>query len=417
MKFELFISRRLKLGSSEGTASPSLNVALAGIVLAIVIMILSIVIVMGFKREVTGKIYSLDAHVKVNNAVLGIDDNLSTVNFAEVKQAIAAHRELEPQISSMSLIAEKPAILKTDNDFKGIMLRGVDHNFDLTFIKNHLVEGRLINFSDSVTGKEILISKTISDQLGLKPGDKILTYFIDNKVKVRNEVVAGIFNTDFDHFDKGYILSDISLVQQVNGWNMDRGNYVGININDAENSEDFAYKTFGALAQWVYENNTSTLFNVTHTKSNNMQFFAWLGMLDMNVVIILVLMMIVSGFTLISALLMIVLERIKMVGMLKALGASNRSIRNIFIYLTQKLIFKSLIIGNLVGIGLALIQKYFHVVRLDAETYYMPYVPIHIDVPTLLLLNVGIIVISYLTLLGPSYIISTIKPTTTMRFE
>jgi len=171
------------------------------------------------------------------------------------------------------------------------------------------------------------------------------------------------------------------------------------------------------LAENTVQHESQNLFIVTSTHQNNMPFFAWLQMLDMNVVIILTLMMIVAAFTLISAMLMIVLERIRIVGNFKAMGATNGSIRRIFIYLTGKLIVKALLIGNIIGIGLALIQKFGHVVRLDPTAYYMPYVPIQLSIPALVLLNVGIIAVSYLTLLGASHIISTIKPTATMRFE
>ncbi|MBQ5509214.1 MAG: FtsX-like permease family protein, partial [Muribaculaceae bacterium] len=167
----------------------------------------------------------------------------------------------------------------------------------------------------------------------------------------------------------------------------------------------------------ISDNDNSTVYNVTSTHQNNISYFTWLSMLDMNVVIILVLMIIVSTFTLISALLMIILERIKMIGLFKALGASNHRIRRIFIYLTHKIIFKSIIIGNVIGIGLALLQQHFHIIKLNPDAYYMNYVPIDINVPMLIFLNVAIIVISYITLIGPSYIISSIKPSSTMRFE
>ena len=251
----------------------------------------------------------------------------------------------------------------------------------------------------------------------LRAGDKVLTYFIDEKVKVRNMLIVGVFNTNFESFDNALILGNIGLIQQINGWNVDTGNFIGLNFKDVNHLQSDSYHLYSTLARGTFDRATSTLFFVTHTRNNNMPFFAWLDMLDMNVVIILVLMMVVAGFTLVSALLMIVLERIRMIGLLKALGASNRSIRRIFIFLTQKLIVKAMIFGNIIGIGLALIQKVFHIVRLDPEAYYMPFVPISIDWLSLLMLNIGILVISYLTLIGPSMIISTIKPTTTMRFE
>ena len=417
MRFEFFIARRLKLGNNNQKSSPSLNVALTGVILAVVVMILSIVIVLGFKQEITSKVFSLDSHLKVTNAVIGLDRNISTVDSREIFNPIMSQEDFKAKISSMSLIAEKPAILKTNSDFKGIVYRGVDDGFDWTYIANHLVSGRVPKIKNTTDINEIIISKTLANQLNLKVGDKILTYFIDSKVKVRNSHIVGIYNTDFDNFDKQTIVGNISLIQQVNGWNDYTGNYVGINLFDVSNLKSDAYSLFSILARSVYESNGTTLFNVTNTHDSNISFFAWLGMLNMNVVIILLLMVIVSGFTLISALLMIVLERIKLVGLLKSLGATNGSIRNIFIYLTQKLIIKSLVIGNVLGIGISLIQKYFHIIKLNPEAYYMPYVPIEINVPALIALNLGILVISYITLIGPSYIISSIKPTSTMKFE
>lgn len=417
MKAEFFIARRLKLSGNSESNAPSLNVAMIGIILAIVIMILSVVIVTGFKSEVMHKIYSLDSHLKVSNAGLGIDDNYSTVDAHDVFNAVLGDPTLKPRIESMSLIAEKPAILKTDDDFKGIVYRGVDQYYDWRYLKENLVAGRVPNCKDGADNREIIISKYMAQQLQLHVGDKIFTYFIDNKVKMRRSIIVGIYNTDFDAFDQTYIVGNISLLQSVNNWSSFTGNYVGINLNQLGSLDNDCYRVYSDLCKSMVAHNSPTLYQVTQIKNNNVSYFTWLGMLDMNVAIILILMIIVSSFTLIAALLMIVLERIKMVGMLKAMGATNRSISRIFIYLTSKLIVKSVIIGNVVGIGLALLQQHFHIVRLNADAYYMSYVPISIDIPTLLLLNVGIIVISYLTLLAPSHIVSTIKPTSTMQFE
>ena len=416
MGFELFIARRLKLGRAANTGNQGMNIALTGVLLAVVVMILSITIVMGFKDEVTEKIYQLDPHIKVTNAVLGIDDNYATINGMEVREALQGNQFLE-KVKSMSLIADKPAILKTDDEFKGVEYRGVDKGFDWTYIESRLVEGRVPNFADSANVSEVVVSRTLARALKLKTGDKVLTYFIDNKVKVRNSVIVGVFCTDFETFDNTIILGNIALIQQVNGWNSATGNYMGVNMKDTKNVTADSYTLFSILALSCYERHNATLCNVSHTRDNNVAFFSWLSMLDMNVAVILVLMLIVSGFTLVSALLMIILERIRMIGTFKALGCDNNSVRRIFIYLTHKLIFRALLYGNAIGIGLALIQKYFHIIKLNPEIYYMPYVPISINVLTLVLLNVGVVVASYLTLLGPSYVVSTIKPAATMRFD
>ena len=407
----------MTLNGERQKGSPSLTVALVGIVLAVVVMILSIAIVMGFKGEISGKIMHLDAHLRVTNAALGIDENYATVNGREVREAIAENGTFAPLIESISLVADKSAILKTDQDFMGIIMRGVDDGYDWRYLKSRMVEGTTPIVSDTASTNQIAIGKTVADRLQLHAGDKVMTYFIDDKIKVRNLEIAGVFETDLDAFDAAYIVGGISTVQGVNGWNGDTGTQVAINLKNTGNLDTDAYSLYTLLAENTVQHESHNLFFVTTTQQNNLPFFAWLQMLDMNVVIILTLMMIVAAFTLISAMLMIVLERIRVIGNFKALGATNGSIRRIFIYLTGKLILKALLIGNIIGIGLCLLQKYGHIVRLDPTAYYMPYVPIHLSIPALVLLNVGIIVVSYLTLLGASHIISTIKPTATMRFE
>lgn len=418
MNHELYIARRMSLrGGRQGKVSPSLTVALVGIVLAVVIMILSIAIVMGFKGEISGKIMHLDAHLRVSNAALGIDENYATVNGREVRESIAGDSAFAPMVESVSLIADKSAILKTANDFMGIILRGVDKGYDWRYLHSRLIDGNSLDVADTTSSQRIVISKTVADRLQLHTGDKVMTYFIDNSIKARNLTVSGIFKTDLDAFDGAYIVGDIDIVQGVNGWNGDTGTQVAVNLKDTRNLEGDGYQLYSLLAQGTVKHESKNLFVVSTTHQNNVAFFAWLDMLNMNVAVILTLMMIVAAFTLISAMLMIVLERIRVIGNFKAMGATNGTIRRVFIFLTGKLILKALIIGNILGIGLALLQQYGHIVRLDPASYYMPYVPIHLSIPTLLLLNAGIILVSYLTLLGASHIISTIKPTSTMRFE
>ena len=417
MNHEVFIAQRMKLNNNRQKGSPSLTVALVGIVLAVVVMILSIAVVMGFKGEISGKILRLDAQIRVTNAALGIDDNYATVNGREVREAIADEGDFAQLIESMSLIADKSAILKTDDDFMGIIMRGVDEGYDWRYLKSKMVEGIEPAVSDTASSNQVVISKTVADRLQLHAGDKVMTYFIDDNIKARNLTVSGVFETDLEAFDNAYIVGGIGIVQGVNGWNGDTGTQVAINMKNPNDLEGDAYQLYTLLASNTVKHESKNLFYVSTTHQNNLPFFAWLQMLDMNVVIILTLMMIVAAFTLISAMLMIVLERIRVIGNFKALGATNGTIRNIFIYLTGKLIIKALIIGNVIGIGLALAQKYGHIVRLDPTAYYMPYVPIHLSIPALLMLNVSILIVSYLTLLGASHIISTIKPTATMRFE
>ena len=412
---ELFIARRLRLNSKDKgvNSSPSHAIATLGVSLSIFIMILSLAIVGGFKSEIANKIYSLDSHIRVYNAALGLDDNIYTIHTDDVMPVIRS-TFADDVVANMSLIADQSAIIKTADDFKGIVFKGVDGNYDWSYIGSTLVSGRL---PDRAKPEEVLISNSVAKKLRIGVGDKIYTYFCNQKIKVRRVVVTGIFNTDFDDFDSNYLLGSLTLLQGVNGWSENTGNYVGINVKDTAQIPALSYLLFSKLAASAYNTDNRTVYNVTNTTQTNASFFSWLSLLDMNVIIIICLMAIVSGFTLISVLLMIVLERIKLIGLLKTLGADGSMIRRIFILLTQKLILRSLIIGNVLGIGLALVQKYFHIIKLNPEAYYMPYVPIQIDWVTIALLNVCVFVAAYLTLLGPSHIISSIKPSTTLRYE
>ena len=412
---ELFIARRLRLNSKDKgvNSSPSHAIATLGVSLSIFIMILSLAIVGGFKSEIANKIYSLDSHIRVYNAALGLDDNIYTIHTDDVMPVIRS-TFADDVVANMSLIADQSAIIKTADDFKGIVFKGVDGNYDWSYIGSTLVSGRL---PDRAKPEEVLISNSVAKKLRIGVGDKIYTYFCNQKIKVRRVVVTGIFNTDFDDFDSNYLLGSLTLLQGVNGWSENTGNYVGINVKDTAQIPALSYLLFSKLAASAYNTDNRTVYNVTNTTQTNASFFSWLSLLDMNVIIIICLMAIVSGFTLISVLLMIILERIKLIGLLKTLGADGSMIRRIFILLTQKLILRSLIIGNVLGIGLALVQKYFHIIKLNPEAYYMPYVPIQIDWLTIALLNVCVFVAAYLTLLGPSHIISSIKPSTTLRYE
>ncbi len=412
---ELFIARRLRLNSKDKgvNSSPSHAIATLGVSLSIFIMILSLAIVGGFKSEIANKIYSLDSHIRVYNAALGLDDNIYTIHTDDVMPVIRS-TFADDVVANMSLIADQSAIIKTADDFKGIVFKGVDGNYDWSYIGSTLVSGRL---PDRAKPEEVLISNSVAKKLRIGVGDKIYTYFCNQRIKVRRVVVTGIFNTDFDDFDSNYLLGSLTLLQGVNGWSENTGNYVGINVKDTAQIPALSYLLFSKLAASAYNTDNRTVYNVTNTTQTNASFFSWLSLLDMNVIIIICLMAIVSGFTLISVLLMIVLERIKLIGLLKTLGADGSMIRRIFILLTQKLILRSLIIGNVLGIGLALVQKYFHIIKLNPEAYYMPYVPIQIDWLTIALLNVCVFVAAYLTLLGPSHIISSIKPSTTLRYE
>lgn len=416
MKFEFIIAKRLKTDGSDGNkyGMPSLNIAVLGMSLAIIVMILSIVIVCGFKREISNKIYNLDSHIKIYNATgTYFNEKPPTITYNDIKELIVD----SSAYNDISLIAEKPTILKTSNDFKGVIYKGVDGNYNWDFITSCIIDGRIPNLADTANISEIIISKITANELQLKLGDKVPTYFIEDKVKIRNSRVVGIYSTDLEDFDKTFILGNIKQLQSVNGWSSETGSYISINCNKTEDIVNEFDRLQAILQAHNHSDHNHIVYNITNTTRNNLSYFTWLNLLDTNVVIIIIIMLLVSLFTLISSLIMIVLGRVNMIGILKTLGTNNTSIRHIFIYLTNKLILKSMLLGNMVGLGFALLQDKFHFIKLDAEAYYIPYVPIEIEWNLITLLNIGVIVVSYFTLLAPSHIISTIKPYRSINYE
>lgn len=414
MRFELYIARKLRLdtgGNRNKRSAPIINIAIAGIVLAIVIMILSLTIVGGFKREIVNKIYSLDSHIKISNQAKG-NNQINPIDIDPVIKCI----DTLSFISRIYLVVDYPIILKTQQDYNGVTFRGLSENADLSYISNSLETGRIPAFSDSIN-TEIALSSMLAKKLKIKIGDKILAYTINDKLKVRNLSVVGIYNTDFEDFDKNIVIGNISLIQQINSWKSTEGTYIGIISKDVADVENQTMALYDTLIQYIYKQKVSSNYEITNTYNSNISYFAWLDLLDTNIIIVLILMTLVSAFTLIAGLLIIILERINTIGTLKALGSANHSIRMIFIFLAQKLILKALFIGNIVGLSFSFIQQYFKILKLDASSYYMSYVPIDIDFIEIIILNISIIIISYLTLIIPSYIITNISPSKSIRFE
>lgn len=410
MKYEFFIAQRLQLYVNDHASKSSvlaLNIAITGIILAIVIMIASISVVSGFKRTIVDKVSALEAHIKIvsGKAIVGENDPIQwNAHFAEL-----AHSN---NIESVCMVAESPCVIKTASDFNGLILRGVTYDYDLSFLKNHLISGRM-----DMEGNNIVISQYVANRLQLQINDRISVYFINNgSIKVRKLCVEGIFNTDFEDFDKNYIVGNIGVVQSVNAWKGNSGTAIEIkcgNLNDIDRSYHFLVDD---LYQMLYRTQSDATFQVSTIYENNSTYFAWLELLDTNIIVILILMTCVACFSLIAGLLIVVLNRIHMIGVLKSMGANNKSIRYIFICLIQKMIFKSMFWGNIIGFTLILAQKYLHVIKLNPETYYMDFVPVDINF-WLLVLNIAILIVSILSLIGPSCIVTSIKPAKTIRFE
>lgn len=414
MRFELFFIKKLHLyrtGKSAESSAFTLKIATFGIALAIIIMIASIAIVSGFKSTIINKISQLEPHIELRTGEYQAT-NASADSISLSPELIQAINSQTGDIKSASLVAESPCIVKTKDDFNGMVLKGVTEKFDSTFLSGCITEGTY-----NVSGNNIIISKHIADKIKIAIGNKISVFFIkDGKIKQRRLTVAGIYNTDFEDFDKAIIIGDIKIVQSVNSWNNDTGTSIDIFCNDINEAGTVRENIASSLLKSLYAQNSDKVYQLSTIRENNSTYFAWLDLLDTNIVVILILMTIVSCFSLIAGLLIVVLNRINMIGILKSLGADNRCIRTIFIYLAEKIILRSMVIGNAAGLLLIMLQKHFHIIGLDTSTYYMSYVPVEINI-WLLVLNIGILIVSTAALIGPSYIIASITPAKTIKFE
>ena len=314
----------------------------------------------------------------------------------------------------MVLIGEIPCVIKSKEGFAGLRFKGVDSNYDLSYHSNAIVDGKA-----SINGDSIIISSITANKLNAKVGDRLFLYFMnESNIRVRRATVSGIFSTDFDDYDAHLLLGNLAVLQSVNNWDKNTGSYIGINCHMLEDADATKESVVLNLSERVYSGNPeySGEYSVSTIKENNPSHFSWLELLDTNIIVILGLMTFVACFAIISCLIIIILNRVSTIGTLKALGATNKSIRRIFIFILMKIIMKAMIIGNLIAFTLLLLQKHFHIITLNPETYFMSYVPIEFS-SWLLLLNVGFIIVALLALLLPSMIVASISPSKAIRFE
>lgn len=385
-----------------------------GIAIGLVVMMLSVAIALGFKQEVRDKVVGFGAHIQVANfSRTDVYETRPVVGSDSIRQVI---RQSSPGVKHIQRFAIKPGMLKTEDNFQGIILKGIAQEYDTTFLANHLVEGRIPHFTDSVASGEVLVSRQVADKMGLHVGDKINTYYIEKNVRARRFTVSGIFQTNFAEYDDRFFITDLYTASRLNNWK-DRDLVSGMELQILP---DASLEQCADEVASVINRQTDRYGNAYLAQSIEQLYpsiFAWLEVLDTNVVVILVLMLGVAGFTMISGLLILILERTNMIGILKALGAPDITIRRIFLYFSAFLILKGMFWGNLIGISLCLAQKYGGIVHLDPKTYYVEVVPVLIDVPLLLLLNLFTLLVSVLMLVGPSLLISRIKPVKAIRFE
>lgn len=414
MNLELFIARKIhfsKQGERQATP-PAIRIAMIGIALGLAVMILSVAIVIGFKKEVRNKVIGFGSHIQITN----FDNNSSyqTMPIAVSDSFLVALKE-RSGIRHVETFATKPGILKTETDFQGIVLKGVDRQYDWSFFQKNLKEGEVFQLDSAKRSSDVIISRYLSDLVGLKVGDSFLTYFVEEDVRARKFHITGIYETGFADYDKLFVIADIRQVKRLNGWSDDQVSGMELLVDDYGQVDSLAENLyFELMDKQDREGNT---YYVRSIKELNPMIFSWLEVLDINVVVILVLMLAVAGFTMISGLLIIILERTNMIGILKALGENNRSIRKIFLYVSFFLIGKGMLWGNVIGISLCLLQSYTHLIKLDSSIYYLDAVPVDLNVVSLALLNIGTLLVSMLMMLGPSYLITRISPAKSIRFE
>ncbi|MEY8705933.1 ABC transporter permease [Bacteroides faecichinchillae] len=414
MSFSLFIARRIYRESDGGkqVSRPAVLIAMAGIAIGLAVMIIAVAVVVGFKSEVRDKVVGFGSHIQITN--------LDAVNSYETHPVVVGDSMMTalagyPEVSHVQRYSTKPGMIKTDEAFQGMVLKGVGPEFDPHFIKEYLLEGEIPVFSDSVSTNKVLISKDLAAKLKLKLGDKIYTYYIQDDIRARRLTIAGIYQTNFSEYDNLFLLTDLYTVNRLNGWQPEQVSGVELEVNDYNRLDEITYK----IAEDT--DNQHDLFGGTYYVRNieqlNPQIFEWLGLLDTNIWVILVLMMGVAGFTMISGLLIIIIERTNMIGILKALGADNFTIRKTFLWFSVFLIGKGMILGNIIGLTFCFFQSYFHIFKLDPTNYYMDSVPVYFNIWFLLLINAGTLLSSILMLIGPSFIIAKINPASSMRYE
>lgn len=410
MNFELFIAKRIVAGKEykNSISSPIIKIATIAITLGITIMLIAVSIGAGFQKKIRDKMSGFKGHVQIIN----YDNNTSDVSIVPVDK----NQDFYPKftkiegIKNVQTFANKFGVIRTAKDFEGVILKGVTNDYDFTFFKEYLKEGRLPNFSLD-RNKEILISESIAKRLQLSLNDTVqMVFSVENSkrpFKIRKPVIVGIYNTGFEQFDKTMLIGDIREVQRLNKW---KDNEVGgfevllDDFNSLKEKGDKIYATIG-----------STLNSTTIVDSYPL-IFNWLNILDNNVWVIIGIMILVAGINMVTALLVLILEQVQMVGILKALGSTNWSIRKVFLYNASYLILKGLLYGNIIGIVFLSIQKYLKIITLNPENYYVSTVPVSIDFWAILFLNLGTLILCFLMLIIPSFIITKIQPSKSIKF-
>ena len=415
MNLPLFIAKKIHkdTGDNVKVSRPVIRIATLGVAIGLAIMIITVAVVIGFKHTIRDKVIGFGSHIKIENLLtqqsptplpISIDDSIT-------KKLMSVEG-----IGHIERFATTQGILKTDSDFYGIVLKGVGPEYNLTFLRQNITEGEIPTFSDKENQNKLLISRMIADKLKLNVGDKIFAYFISTEnVRARRFKICGIYETNMTQFDKNLCFTDIYTTIKLNGWEKDQYSGAEVQVKDFDNINKNIQDIENAI------NRKTDKYGETYTShtiyESYPQIFSWLELLDINVWIILILMVCVAGFTMISGLLIIILEQTQMIGTLKALGANNKVIRKTFLWFSFFILVRGLLLGNILGIGLVFLQTTTGIVSLDPSTYYVKTAPMELNIIMILLINIATLLISMLVLIAPSYMIAHIHPAKSIRYE
>ena len=415
MNFPLFIAKRIftNQGDERKVSRPAIMIATAGVAIGLAVMLVSVSVVLGFKHTIRDKVIGFGSHIQVANFLT--QQTSSTYPIVIDQKTLKTIKSI-PGVAHVQVTAIKQGVGKTDTDFLGLVFKGVGPDFDTTFIHQNIVEGSIPKFSDKQSTGKLLVSKMQADKLGLKCGDRIFAYFIDdNGVRARRFSIEGIYRTNLSQYDEVICFADIYTVRKLNAWEDDEATYAEITVSDFEQLQEVEDRMIADINRTTDRNGNT--FSAMSVKELSPQIFTWLDLLDLNVWIILALMTAVAGVTMISGLLIIILERTTMIGVLKALGARNKTIRRTFLWFAAFIIGRGMVIGDAIGIGLLLLQRTTGIVKLDPQTYYVSEVPVEFTWLLFAIINIATMAVCIAVLVGPSFLISHIHPAKSMRYE
>lgn len=415
MSFDLFVAKRIysSLDGNLDFSRQAIRIAICGVAIGLSVMLISLSVVLGFKDEISNKVIGFGSHLKIVSRTLDANNEIMPVIISDTINNII---DQTPGITTTQYYVFKNALLKTETDFCGIVFKGIGENYDMSFFENCLIDGKIPHFTSSESSNEILISNSTAKILGLEVGDKVFSYFMSpQSVRSRRFTVSGIFETNLTEYDRSIAFTDIYTVRRLNNWGSDMVSGCEMKVDDFHNVDHITYKLAKKI-NGLYDRN-GAVYGTFTIKELEPNIFSWLNVLDTNVVMILILMICVSCVTIISGLLIIILERINMIGVLKSLGANNTSIRKIFINFALMIVGKGVLIGNAIGIVLCFIQMLWKPIKLDASVYYIDFIPIKMDLIGILSVNILTISLTAIVIIGTSFLASKQRPTVCMKYE